>query len=93
MGWSKITKYHDRISMTTTNLVEITCLTRLLWPVEITCGQGSKYFGHEFKNKLIQQELYIKPNPYTLVNIQANIFIKSINQFLVNIVIIHKLQE
>ena len=38
-GWSRITKYDDKLAITISNLVENTWLTRYLHPTEITYDQ------------------------------------------------------
>ena len=61
--WSEVTQYSDKKEMPTVDLVETTWLVWYPWPVEITYDKGGEFFGHKFKNSLIEEEYGIKTKP------------------------------
>ena len=55
-GWFKITQYSDKKAMLIANLVETTWMVWYPQPVEITYDEEGELLGHEFKNRLIENE-------------------------------------
>ena len=70
--WFEMTQYRDKKAMTIANLVKTTLMVRYPWPVEITDDLEGEFFGHEFKNILIENEYCIKTKPASPGNPQAN---------------------
>ena len=52
--WFEMMQYRDKKAMTIANLVKTTWMVRYPWPVEITYDLDGEFFGHEFKNSLIE---------------------------------------
>ena len=78
--WFEVTQYRDKKAKTIANLVETMWLVQYPWPVEITYDIGGEFFGHEFKNSLIENEYGIKANPDSPGKPQANEIIERIYQ-------------
>ena len=91
--WIEIMQYNDRKAMAITNLVETTWLVRYPWPVEITYDPWVEFFGHEFKNILIEQEYGIDMKPDSSGNPQANETIERIHQVIGNLLRSYTIQE
>ena len=72
--------------MSIATLVKNMWLVRYSWPVEIRYDQGVEFLGHRLKNILIENEYYIKTNPYYPGNSQAKSIIERIHQVLGNLV-------
>ena len=70
--WFEVMQYRDNKAMTITNLVGTTWLVRYIWPVDITYDRGVEFFGHEFKNSLIENEYGITTKPASPGNPQGN---------------------
>ena len=92
-GWSEITQYDDKRSISIANLVEITWLTRYPIPTDITYDQGSKLISNEFIDSLIEKYYGITAKTSTLVNPIYNSTLKYIFQVLVNIVLAFNMKE
>ena len=68
-GWFEILKYNVKRTISISNLVESTCLTRCPIPMEIRYNQRSDFICHEIRKFLIEKRIRDK--------IQAKQFRKS----------------
>ena len=55
-GWFEVTQYSDKKAMTIANFVETSLLVRFPLPLEFTYDRLGEFLGHEFKNRLIENE-------------------------------------
>ena len=83
-GWFEIIKYNDKHADTIENLVQKMWLYRYPRLTIITYDRGNEFFGHAFKNDLIQNEYWIKAKFATKANHQANYILERIHQVVAN---------
>ena len=80
--WFEIAKYHNKIELSITNLVEITWLYRYPSPTEIMYDQESEFIDHEFGKYIIEMEYGIIDKPNTLGDLMYNTILEWIHQIL-----------
>ena len=54
--WFERAQYDDKRTISISNLVEATWLSRYPRPIKITYDQGSEFIGHEIRKSLIEEE-------------------------------------
>ena len=64
-GWFEVVWYDNKIATTIVNLVDNTCLSRYLIPIEIMYDQGKEFICHELIKYLIKDEYGITAKPST----------------------------
>ena len=84
-GWSEITKYNNKRSISIKNLVETMCLSRYPRLTEITYDQVSEFIVHYFKKYLIETEYGITAKPSTSENTTSSTILERIHQVLGNL--------
>ena len=84
IGRFKITQYNKKRSISISNLVETTQLTRYPVPTEIDYDQGSELIGHGFIKSLIKTQYGITEKPSTSENPTSNVILELIHKVLGN---------
>ena len=84
IGRFKITQYNKKRSISISNLVETTQLTRYPVPTEIAYDQGSELIGHGFIKSLIKTQYGITEKPITSENPTSNVILERIHKVLGN---------
>ena len=92
-GWFEIVEIPDKKSVTISNLVEQTWLSRYPRPEKCIFDNGGEFIGLDFQGLLADEAYGIKPKPVTVKNPQANSMLERIHQVLANFYRTYKLEE
>jgi len=91
-GWFEIEEYSDKKSISISNIVEQTWLTRYPWPQKVINDRGTEFTGSDFK-KLLKEDYGVENKPISSKNPQANAILERVHQTLGNIVRTFEIQD
>ena len=91
-GWFEIAQYDDKKSITVSNVVETTWLTRYPRPYLVTIDRGSEFIGQDFRDMLVE-DYGIKRKVISTRNPQANAIVERAHQTLGNLIRSFEVQD